>query len=69
MRNLHLAGHEILISTARGAHWRTMTERQLSLWNVPYDGLLVGQKPWAHYYIDDKATNAEEFFSGRHDCS
>lgn len=62
---LHDAGHHIAIDTARGngsgVDFRDLTERQLSEWGVQYDELHVGRKPWADEYIDDRATNVDDW--------
>ena len=48
----------INLFTARGAEsgydWKPLTEEQLNQWGVKYDNLIMG-KPFAHYYIDNKA--------------
>ena len=50
----------INLYTARGASsgidWRTLTEKQLIDWGVKYHKLIMG-KPFADYYIDNKATD------------
>ena len=57
-------GHTILIHTARGAltgiDWTKVTLKQLSVWGVKYHSLIMG-KPFADYYIDDKAINVADF--------
>ena len=42
--------------------WRDLTEHQLKLWGVNYTELILG-KPDADIFIDDKAQNAENWFS------
>jgi len=63
VRDLHAAGHEITLFTARGTEtgidWRAITEAQLTAWGVPYDRLLFG-KPAADVYVDDRAENAAQ---------
>lgn len=50
--------NRIILFTARGytskKNWRVLTEKQLKKWNVKYHELIFG-KPFAHYYIDNKA--------------
>ena len=54
--------NKIILFTARGdprytkTNWRKFTEDQLSLWNVKYHELIL-TKPFADYYIDNKAIN------------
>ncbi len=59
------SGNQIIIFTARGSttgiDWRVVTEKQLIEWNVKYHQLLFG-KPFADFYIDDKAQTDSEFF-------
>lgn len=56
--------NSIILYTARGANsgynWRTLTEKQLSEWGVKYHNLIMG-KPYADYYIDNKAINILEW--------
>lgn len=66
---LYDAGHTIIIDTARGFVFkarleenRALTIDQLRKWGVKYHELRVGQKVAADRYIDDKATNDEDFF-------
>ena len=64
VRAVKAAGHEVVLFTARGTvtgiDWRPVTERQMQMWNVPYDELLFG-KPWADVYVDDKAVNVRDW--------
>jgi carbamoyl-phosphate synthase large subunit len=50
----------IILFTARGAasgyDWKPLTEKQLKKWKVKYHNLIMG-KPYADYYIDNKAIN------------
>jgi phosphoglycolate phosphatase-like HAD superfamily hydrolase len=55
-------GHTIFISTARSAHWTDLTRRQLLEWGVRHHGFSVGDKPFGHIYVDDRAINARHFF-------
>ena len=69
LRNLKKMGHTIIIHTARRmkthngnvakiiADIGKITIDTLERLNIPYDELLFG-KPYADYYIDDKAVNA-----------
>jgi hypothetical protein len=59
-------GHVIKLFTARGAtsgiDWRQETVLQLEEWGLEYDELIMG-KPHADYFIDDKATDSDDYFS------
>ena len=50
--------NKIILYTARGytskKDWRELTEEQLEKWGVKYHTLIL-QKPFADYYIDNKA--------------
>ena len=54
---LHLAGHRIILFTARGSKtgldWEGLTRQQLAAWGVQYHELHFG-KPAADYYVDDR---------------
>lgn len=66
VNKLYDDGHSITIDTARGSvtgiDWYETTRDQLSAWNVKHHKLIVGKKPPAEVYIDDKGTNAADFF-------
>jgi len=68
VRKLHDEGHYIIIDTARGTdtkqEWAEFTRDQLDRWGCPFHELHVGRKPFAHFYIDDRATNAHDYFGG-----
>lgn len=57
-------GHIIKFYTARGSksgiNWREETEKQLRDWKINYHELHMG-KPYADFYIDDKAINEKDF--------
>jgi len=65
VRDLKEQGHHITIWTARGSSsgldHKTLTEKQLQDWDIPYDELLIG-KPSYDIYIDDKSFNVEQFW-------
>ena len=67
VNELYDEGNHITIDTARGSatgiDWYKVTLDQLSIWNVKYHKLVVGKKTPADFYIDDKAENADNFFS------
>lgn len=65
VRALQAAGATIVISTARGKMWKDFTRRQLLQWNIPYNVLSVGDKPYGDFYIDDRGINALDFFGER----
>jgi hypothetical protein len=57
-------GNIIKLYTARGSKtgidWTEITVKQLSDWGVKYHELNLG-KPFADYYIDDKAISDTDF--------
>ena len=75
INDLYDNGNTIIYCTARGMgrnknnadnaieEFFEMTEKQLASWGVKYHKLFLG-KPAGDIYIDDKGTNAEEFFKG-----
>lgn len=64
INKLFSEGNTIKFLTARGSKtgidWRALTEQQLKLWGVSYHELHMG-KPYADFYIDDKAINDSDF--------
>jgi len=58
-------GNYITIWTARGneskINHRELTEKQLKVWGVKYDNLIIG-KPSYDLYIDDKSVNVDEYW-------
>lgn len=64
---LALAGHRIVILTARGSasgiDWSDRTRTQLQRWGVHYDELVFG-KPSADVYIDDRALHTMAWRTG-----
>ena len=67
VNGLYDRGHTIKIFTGRGAtsgiDWKNVTENQLRDWEIKYHELIIGSKPDAHYYIDDKAVFPNKFFN------
>ena len=65
VRRLWEAGHKIFIQTARGVASKKeryrLTAKQLADFRIPYDELIVGYKPSADYFIDDKAINVQDW--------
>jgi hypothetical protein len=59
LSQIHKAGHEIIIHTARPWGDYKQLERWLREHEVPYSGIVLG-KLNARRYIDDKAINADE---------
>ena len=61
-------GNQIIIFTARGTvtgiDWREVTLGQLAKWKVNYHELKLG-KPFAHVYVDDRASSDKDFFNGK----
>lgn len=60
-------GNRIVMFTARGSttgiDWSDITKKQLGLWGLNYDELILG-KPFGDYYIDDKMLSIEQFMEG-----
>jgi len=67
INKLYDNGHKIIIMTARGMssglEWRDFTETQLNKWGVKYHDLIMGKKPDADIFIDDKAQHISDFKS------
>jgi hypothetical protein len=65
VQRLYQEGHWIIILTARGTtskkDYREFTRNQLDEFAIPYHELVVGLKPSADYFIDDKAVNAHDW--------
>jgi len=65
VRDLYSKGHFITIFTARGQSsrkdWTLLTKTQLDKFRIPYNELIVGNKPSYDLIIDDKALNAEDW--------
>lgn len=65
VRHLYENGHYIIIMTARGASsgidWREFTANQLTEFGISYHELILGQKPNADYFIDDKAIHVQDW--------
>jgi len=63
---LYDAGHTIFLYTARGTKtgidWSKVTRQQMALWGVKYHRLFFG-KPYADFYIDDKAINPKNWLN------
>lgn len=64
INQLFSQGHIIKFLTARGTKtgidWTELTKKQLESWGVHYHELQLG-KPFADYYIDDKAISDKDF--------
>ena len=72
VRHAKAAGWQVVLYTARGqgrseGQWQTVAEevkREIAAFcerhNVPYDDIVLG-KPWARWYVDDKAIRPDEF--------
>jgi hypothetical protein len=65
LNKLYDEGHEIHYWTARGSssgkNWRELTEMQLKWWGCKYTTMSLG-KPSYDVWIDDKASNPNDFF-------
>lgn len=57
---LYTQGAHIIVYTARPVTWASITYSWLDVNGVMYHGLMMGKKPGADLYIDDKALNIEE---------
>ena len=64
INDLYDNNNKIILFTARGytskKDWRELTEKQLKEWNVKYHELIL-EKPFADYYIDNKAIDVLEW--------
>jgi len=64
INDLHARGHTIKLYTARGSKtgidWSEITRNQLLKWGLNFHELHFG-KPFADYYIDDKAIHESDF--------
>lgn len=65
LNELYDQGHEIHYWTARGGttgfDWSLLLLKQLEDWGAKYTSANIG-KPVYDVWIDDKATNSEEYF-------
>jgi len=65
INRLYDSGNTIKIMTARGCVSKVdhteLTKKQLEEWGVKYNELLMNIKPHAHYFIDDKGYNIEDW--------
>jgi len=65
INSLFEEGHQIYFMTARGSvsgkDWTEFTRKQLHEWGFKYHKLITNQKPHAHYFIDDKGHNAQDW--------
>lgn len=64
INQLHSQGHTIKLYTARGSKtgidWSEITKSQLLNWGLSFHELHFG-KPFADFYVDDKAINESDF--------
>jgi len=72
LRQAKAAGYQVVLYTARGqgrsdGQWETVADEVLGevvafceRHAVPYDRIVLG-KPWAKWYVDDKAIRPNEF--------
>jgi len=60
INKLYESGNKIIFFTSRGVasgkDWSLLTKKQLAEWGVKYHELYF-KKPYAHYYIDNKAAD------------
>ncbi|MFH1404238.1 MAG: hypothetical protein ABIH11_08225 [Candidatus Altiarchaeota archaeon] len=52
--------YRIILHTARGEDKRIVTQRWLEMHDIPYDELVL-DKPYAMYYIDDRAIRFKDW--------
>jgi len=57
---LYIGGAHIIIFTARQIKYTSLTYAWLDKHEVPYHGLMIGRKPGADLYVDDKSIRPEE---------
>jgi len=65
INKLYNENNEIIIMTARGSVSKKdhtdLTKNQLQEWGVLYNRLIMNCKPFAHYYIDDRAVHIDDW--------
>ena len=65
INSLYDTGHRILFMTARGRgsgiDWTALTSSQLKEWGALYHELIMGAKPSADFFIDDKGVNIKDW--------
>ena len=65
VRRLYDEGHIIILLTARGhsshVDYSEFTRKQMKEFGIPFHELIVGLKPSADYFIDDKGINAQDW--------
>lgn len=65
INNLYKSGHKIILFTSRGYssgyNWMPLLKDQMESWGVQYHEIKQG-KPFADYYIDNKAINVFDWF-------
>lgn len=63
---LAAAGHTIVVDTSRGwstgIDWELFTREQLDGWGLRYHLLMVGRKPGAAVYVDDRGIRTSTYF-------
>ena len=74
LREAHALGYHIVLHTARGqgrsnGAWQTVEDEVrgevagfCERFAIPFDAIVLG-KPWARWYIDDKAIRPDEFLT------
>lgn len=67
INSLYNEGHRVIVMTARGSiskkDWSNFTADQLRDWGLKYHQLIMNKKPYADFYIDDKAVPADRWRS------
>jgi glycerol-3-phosphate cytidylyltransferase len=65
INELYDNGNQIIIMTARGSISKIdhtdITKSQLDVWGVKHHKLIMNKKPFAHYYIDDRAVHIDDW--------
>ena len=68
INSLYDSGNTIKIMTGRGCvsgiDYTALTQQQLDEWGVKYHELIMGQKPHADLFIDDRGINIENWMNG-----
>lgn len=61
MKALKAAGHRLILFSSRWGSNIAKTHEWLEKWDIPFDVLILGQKPSADLYVDDKGLRFESW--------
>lgn len=53
-------GHMIILLTSRRESFRSVTQRQLEIWRIPYDLLIMGANQGERILINDKKPDSDQ---------